>query len=151
FNVLRVLAVVLYSGALVVAFLAPDGGLIVVALAWTTAYAASGVVVLLVAVRSVLRQRADQPAPSVRTLFRFGLRGLFGWVSPIEGLRADQQAVGLLISPAALGLYVVGQSITNLPRFVAQSIGLVGYPHVASAPRDVGRLTMWRLFWLATA
>ena len=71
-------------------------------------------------------------------------------MSPLESLRLDQAVVGLLLSPVALGLYVVGVSFTNLPRFVAQSIGVVAYPHVA-AERDpvLARRSMWNLFWLS--
>jgi O-antigen/teichoic acid export membrane protein len=80
----------------------------------------------------------------------FGIRGLLGYVSPIETFRLDQAIIGLFLSPAALGLYVVGVSFTNLPRFLAQSIGMVAYPRIASAAdsRESYRLT-WRYFTLA--
>jgi O-antigen/teichoic acid export membrane protein len=41
-------------------------------------------------------------------------------------------------------------SFTNLPRFVAQGIGVVAYPHVA-AQRDpsLAQRSMWRFFWLS--
>jgi O-antigen/teichoic acid export membrane protein len=44
----------------------------------------------------------------------------------------DQLVLGLTLPSATLGLYVVASSLCNLPRFLAQSFGLVAYPHVAS-------------------
>jgi O-antigen/teichoic acid export membrane protein len=83
---------------------------------------------------------------------RFGVRGLLGYISPIESFRLDQAVIGLFLTPTALGLYVVGVSLTNLPRFLAQSVGLVAYPRIASvtALTEARRLS-WRYFWLALA
>jgi O-antigen/teichoic acid export membrane protein len=73
-------------------------------------------------------------------------------MSAVETFRIDQAVVGLFLSPVALGFYVVGLSITNLPRFLAQSIGMVSYPAVASAgDAGTGYRLMWRYFWIATA
>lgn len=80
-------------------------------------------------------------------MFGFGLRGMLGSVSPIETFRLDQAAIGLLLTPAALGLYVVGLAFTNLPRFFAQSIGMVAYPVIASRRAD-GWSSMWPFVWL---
>ena len=66
------------------------------------------------------------------SLLRFGIRGWLGTATPSEALRLDQVIVGLLLSPSALGLYVVGGSFSNLPRFIAQSVGLVAYPRIAA-------------------
>src|SRR5215207_4887551 len=61
----------------------------------------------------------------------FGAIGFLGTTSPVDTLQLDQLLVGLFLSPAALGLYVVGVAFTNLPRIFAQSVGYVVYPHVA--------------------
>ena len=46
--------------------------------------------------------------------------------------------IGLFLAPAALGLYVVAQAFTNLPRFISESVGAVAYPNIAaSADRRV--------------
>ena len=80
---------------------------------------------------------------------RFGLKALLGTLSPVDTIRLDQAVVGLFLNPVALGLYVVAQAFTNLPRVVATSIGVVAYPHVAAeAERDVARRAMWRFFAL---
>jgi O-antigen/teichoic acid export membrane protein len=50
-----------------------------------------------------------------------------------------------------LGLYVVGLAFTNLPYFVAKSVGLITFPWVASQPeKREARRTMWSLLWLTT-
>ena len=70
-------------------------------------------------------------------------------MSPIEALRLDQAFVGLLLTPAALGLYVVAQAFTNLPRVVAMSVGMNAYPHVASQSSEAeARRALWRYFFL---
>jgi O-antigen/teichoic acid export membrane protein len=84
---------------------------------------------------------------AIGRMIGFGLRGLPGAVSPLETLRLDQAVIGLFLTPAALGLYVVGLAFTNLPRFIAQSIGMVAYPHIAGR-RDNRSSSMWSFFWL---
>lgn len=76
-------------------------------------------------------------------IVKFGLKGVIGSVSPIDDIRVDQFVVGLLLDPRALGLYVAALAFCNLPRFVAQSIGTVSFPRIASAPsvRDAWALT----------
>jgi O-antigen/teichoic acid export membrane protein len=59
--------------------------------------------------------------------------------------------LALFLSPAALGLYVVGLAFTNLPYFIAKSVGLITFPWVASRPEEAdARRMMWSLFWLTT-
>lgn len=70
---------------------------------------------------------------SWRQMLGFGARALPASVSPIETLRLDHALVGLLLSPVSLGLYVVAQAFTNLPRLFAQAIGMIAYPETASA------------------
>jgi O-antigen/teichoic acid export membrane protein len=78
----------------------------------------------------------------------FGLRGLFVSGSPIEAVRLDQMALAIFLPAAALGVYVVGIAITNLPSFVSKSVGVVAFPTVAAekssekAQHMVGRYTL---------
>jgi FkbM family methyltransferase len=146
FNVLRLLPAVSYSALAFGAFLLGARGLPLFALLFVGSYAVIGAFTLATALqRSPPHRVADAPRAGV--LLRFGIRGLFGSVSPLETLRLDQAIVGLFLSPASLGLYVVGVAFTNLPRFVAQSIGVVAYPHV-TAQHDPARArrSMWRFF-----
>jgi len=90
--------------------------------------------------------------PSLSDLTRFGLKGFFGSVSPVESFRLDHAAVALFLNPVSLGFYVVAQAFINLPRFLADSIGVVAYPSVA-ARRDphMARRSLWRHFALGAA
>ena len=102
---------------------------------------------------SGLRFSRGEGTPSVdrRFLVSFGLRGLLSSLSAVDVLRPDQVVLALFLSPAALGLYVVGLAFTNLPYFVAKSVGLITFPWVASRPeKGDARRTMWSLFWLTT-
>ena len=104
-------------------------------------------------VRRVLNRRTVRPAEGdvhAAAVYRFGLKAVLGWVSSVEVLRLDQAVVGLFLSTASLGLYVVALSFTNLAWFVAQSVGMVGYPHIA-AERDGARAwqSTWRFVGLA--
>lgn len=154
FNLLRLLPFCAYSLAVAVAYMAGGAELEVVTLLWVATYLPA-VPLTVVWVRRGRRRRASAAAPSSSPspsrMVRFGARGLLGWASPVENLRLDQAVVGLFLSPAALGIYVVGQAFSNLPRFLAQNVGTVAYPGVARE-RDPGaaRRKLWRYFW-ATA
>ncbi len=66
-----------------------------------------------------------------RELLAFGRRGYLGYVSPVDTFRLDQLVVGFLLSPSALGIYVVGAAFTNFGRMVAMNIGLSATPEIA--------------------
>jgi O-antigen/teichoic acid export membrane protein len=85
-------------------------------------------------------------------MLKFGGKALFGSVSPIETLQLDQLFVGLVLSPAALGLYVVANAFTNLPRFVALGMGMVVYPRVAAIrDMELARRRVWKFAWITMA
>jgi len=88
--------------------------------------------------------------PSTRALVRFGLRAYVGSNYPVENFRIDQLLVAGMLAPAALGIYVVAYSFTNLPRFAAQSIGMVAYPRIAAGDR-AGQRRAARIISGATA
>lgn len=143
FNILRLLPSVTYSAMAILAILVDAGSLPQFALWFTGSYLAVSALTLTTALHRS-PPRAVPEAPQSSFMLRFGLRGILGAVSPMESLRLDQAIVGLVLSPAALGLYVVGVSFTNLPRFVAQSIGMVAYPHVTAEHDPASaRKSMW--------
>ena len=151
FNVFRTLPAGLYSVAVAVLFVAGAGDLPSVTVAWIATAALAAAATLAVALRGLPPAR-EGGRPAVSELLRFGLRGLLGWTSPVETFRLDQAVVGLLLSPAALGLYVVGLAFANLPRFVAQSIGYVAYPRVAAKRVErAARAELWHFFWVSVA
>ena len=153
FNVLRVAPVALYSGGAVAVFVSGSRSISLVAASW----AISWVVVAIATGWRVRGAVARLPSAEVgavsvgrRRIYVFGLKAILGWVSPVEVLRLDQAVVGLFLSTASLGLYVVALSFTNLARFVAQSVGMVGYPHIAAETSyRAARRSMWNFVALA--
>lgn len=136
FNIFRALSGCLYAGAALALFLLGIGSLVTVAIVLATSGLAVAGGALLIGVRGLpVSSDSDQSGLSKEMVW-FGLRGFLGSVSPFETFRLDQAVIGLLLSPAALGLYVVGLAFTNLPRLVAQSVGLVAYPYIASRQSD---------------
>lgn len=151
FNTLRTLPAATFSLAVLVIFVAGGGNLQSVALGWIASSVAVGALTLLIALRALPFRTARRQPSSLSAMLRFGLKGLLGWTSPIETFRLDQAIVGLFLSPAALGLYVVGLAFANLPRFLAQSIGYIAYPRVASRKGRAARAEMWQFFLLTVA
>jgi O-antigen/teichoic acid export membrane protein len=140
---LWLLPLLLYTVATVVLFALGENSLPLVTLAWTTAIAIGGASTLVAVVIGL--PVTSGPPPPRRGMIGFGLRSLLGSASPVETFRIDQAVVGLFISAAALGSYVVATAFTNLPRGLAVWLGAVAYPDVAARhdPRE-SRRTMWR-------
>jgi O-antigen/teichoic acid export membrane protein/O-antigen ligase len=151
-NVLRILPTTAYVAAVLVVFLLHSADLINVMTMWATVNFVGGFLALGVAVRGLPRVSASGHPPSRSQMTKFGLKGLFGTLSPIESFRLDQAVVGLFLNPVALGLYVVAQALTNLSRVVAATVGMVAYPQVASQsdPR-AARRALWRYFFFGVA
>jgi O-antigen/teichoic acid export membrane protein len=149
FNGLRLLPWLLYAIGVGALFVLGERAIVPVVGVLLAAYWISGGSCLLSGLRS---SRGAGPSPvGRRFLVSFGLRGLLSSISAVDVLRPDQVVLALFLSPAALGLYVVGLAFTNLPYFVAKSVGLITFPWVASATEKAdARRTMWSLFWLTT-
>lgn len=110
--------------------------------------------ITLATIRDLLGGKVDlgQRLPSIREMIKFGLKSLPSSAYPVESFRLDQLFASLALSPAALGIYVVASSFTNLPRFAAQSIGMVSYPNIAAlAAPDQRHKALWHFFWVTTA
>ncbi len=85
-------------------------------------------------------------------MLSFGVRGMFGSVPIVNAYRLDQAIVGLFLAPVSLGFYVVAVSFTNLPRFIAVSIGALAYPNIArERSLTEARRRIWRYQLLALA
>jgi O-antigen/teichoic acid export membrane protein len=137
---------------------------VVVAVLWLTGTASlvtiTGTLVVLTLLGGVWALRAARPRwqpktstePTVRDLASFGIRGFVGSSSPSETFRLDQVFVAGFLSTASLGLYVTASAFTNLVRLVAQSVGMVAYPAVASVADLVsGRRMVWlHVIWVGT-
>lgn len=152
FNILRAVPLVLYALGTLAVFASGTGTLPQIAAAWVVAYVLVGGTTLAVARRGTSAAPSSGPAPPRRQMMKFGLKGLLGWATPVEGLRVDQAVVGLFLSPALLGLYVVGLAFTNLPGFIAKSVGSICYPHVAQeSDPAAARRSMWRFVAVSVA
>ncbi len=152
FNITRSLPSFAYAASVLAVYLIGGGHLLAVTLCYVVSTATVGVATLTVAVRGLPQAAWPGHNPPLRDLVRFGSKALLGAVYPTETFQLDQAFVGLFLSRVALGTYVVGVSFTNLPRFMAQSVGLVSYPHVAHLrdPRQARR-AVWRFFWFVVA
>jgi len=148
FNLCRLAPAVLYALSAFAVFLAGKGTLLVITACYVGALLGGGVA-SVIALRGLGASPARARPPALKQMIKFGAKGFLGSASPTDGFGLDQAVVGLFLSSSALGLYVVGLAFTNLPRFVAQSIGMVAYPNVAARadPGDARR-TLWRFFWL---
>ena len=152
FNIFRAVPTTAYAAFVLLAFVLGLANIVVVMAIWAGANFLGGLLALGVAVRGLPRAASDGPIPSRRTMTGFGLRSLIGSLSPIEAFRADQAVVGLFLTPGALGLYVVAQAFTNLPRAAASSIGYVAYPRIAASPDDgEARRRLWKYFLVGAA
>jgi O-antigen/teichoic acid export membrane protein len=149
FNVLRSLNAALYLLGVVALWVVDKATLTPVALVFIAASVASAAATSLVVARLGPVGGASDEVPA-RRLVSFGVRSLVGSSPPVETFRLDQLLVGLVLSPIALGYYVVALAFTNLTRFVAQSIGAVTYPGVAAtADRSMRARLIRRDFGLA--
>ncbi len=147
FNVLRLIGPIGYAVAAAAAWILGYRSLIDMTITFSGAYVLAGVLTAIVVLRLELPPdgASRESHPALGEIVRFGMKGLLGAASPMETFRIDQSIVGLFLSPVSLGLYVSAVSFTNLPKFIAQSVGMVAYPYVARHPDEATRRrTMWR-------
>ena len=146
YNVLRLLPVLAYAAGVVVLFVTGVGDLVTVT-AVSVASTVGFALLSAATVRSTVRPDAARSGAGqlgFRPILGYGLRGYLGANTIIETYRLDQALIGLLLTPTALGYYVVGMAFTNLPKFIAQSVGIVAYPLIAGQPFEKARTTTWR-------
>jgi O-antigen/teichoic acid export membrane protein len=151
FNVLRSGPTVLYAFLLGAAWAVGATSLALVALLSVAPLGISGTVAFVL-VRREPRDNASENTDAIpfRELLRFGLRSFLGSVSPIDSFRLDQLIVAAMFSSSQLGVYVVGSAFMNLNRFIAQSIGMVAAPRVASeVTPDARRRAIWNVTLIA--
>jgi O-antigen/teichoic acid export membrane protein len=149
YNLLRLLPVVAYAAGVALLFVTGIGDLVLI----TAVSVASTVGFAILSVAVVRRGVGGAPGRArFRPILDYGLRGYLGANTIVETYRLDQVLIGLLMSPAALGYYVIGLAFTNLPKFIAQSVGIVAYPHIAAqASGASGRAALWRYLGLVAA
>jgi len=133
-NIVRTVGVSLYLVGVLVVVAVGRADLVGFAVGYVVAAAVAGTLTLVVALTGRTSGAGSGPAEVSRSaLMRFSLRGFLAWLSPISTFRLDQALIGVLLAPEALGLYVVGLAFTNVPTFIARSIGFIAFPQVAGA------------------
>jgi len=137
FNAARVLPSALYAVFVAGLFVMHRDSLMGIVLAWLVANIAT-TLLCYIGVYAYDDEPREHRGMGDREMFSFGLRGLFVSGSPVEAVRLDQMALAIFLPAAALGTYVVGLAITNLPSFVSKSVGVVAFPTVA-AEKDIAK------------
>jgi len=140
FNLLRNATVVLYMVALVGLVAVGNADLVSVSIAWVAANVVAGTVTIAVARRNPMLADEQSGRTTRVDMFRFGLRGWFGSLSPVTAFRLDQAVVGLFLAPEKLGLYVAALAFTNLPTFIARGVAMISLPQVARPGRHGGEV-----------
>jgi O-antigen/teichoic acid export membrane protein len=133
FNALRIAPAALFAFFAGLLLMFDSATVIDVVIAWVVANVLVAVPLLVISVRFAAGGRTSVARTGVRDAVAYGARAFVGSSSPSEVIRVDQLVVALVVSRAALGLYVVALAFVNLPRFVSQSVGMVAYPRLASA------------------
>lgn len=152
FNFLRLLPAVLFAGGVLALFAVGNQQIVSVVVLWMAATVMVGISTLTISLWTTRDAHAEAQAVERKELVRFGVRGLFGSVSPIEHFRIDQLVLAIFLAPAALGLYVVGLAFTNVFRFLSQSVGMVAYPSIAAhTDPSSARRTLWAFIWATVA
>lgn len=131
YNLFRAAPIPIYGAALVALVIAGMDGLLEFALAYTVIVSVVAVVGVVLVWRRMPPEGGEE-VPAGKFL-NYGIKGQIGSVSPLETFQIDYLVVGALAGPYWLGLYAGAMAFTNLPRFVAMSIGAVAFPRVASA------------------
>lgn len=143
FNFLRILAGALYLIGVLGLWAMNRATLTSITLATIVASIIAAAAIWVVVLREVLGADGGDEV-TTRPVVSFGLRSLVGSSSPLETFRLDQLLVGVVLSPVALGYYVVALAFTNLTRFIGQSIGMVTYPKVAATRDPISQLRILR-------
>lgn len=152
FNILRIAPNTIFAVAATVLLVSGAASFVRITLAWGASRTVLAPVSLLIAWRAAraAEDPGSGPAPETSWLLRYGRRAMWGTSSPVETYRLDQAVVALFLPPAALGFYVVALAFTSLPRFLAESVGMVASPIVAdSNTRGQAHHIMWRFFFVA--
>lgn len=127
----RTLPIAFYAGGVVVLWLAGAAQLPEFVALNTLVY--SGFAIAGIALVRRTLPPADGSTVETRSIVGYGAKGQIGQMAPLETFQLDVLAVGALGGPVVLGYYVGAMAFTNLPRFVALSIGTVVFPRVAAS------------------
>jgi O-antigen/teichoic acid export membrane protein len=109
-----------------------------IALSWVGANVVSGAISGLY-VRTCLKRHSRIPGlRATGDLLVFGKRAFFGSTTPIETFRVDQLLGAIFLSRSGMGLYVVAQALSGLPKILASNIGIVVFAGTARDNESTG-------------
>jgi len=150
FNVLRVAPNAAFALGVGALLLVGKDEFIAMAFAWAVSRGMFAPVTIRRARKEAERHQdpgAPDP-PETSWILRFGRRSMIGAAPPVEAYRIDQSVVALFLAPTSLGLYVVALAFVNLPRFIAQAVGMVASPLTSASESQAGaKRRMWQFFW----
>ncbi|CAB5084756.1 hypothetical protein D3OALGA1CA_1436 [Olavius algarvensis associated proteobacterium Delta 3] len=135
FNILRVLPLLAYTIILILLFNSDRGKITNIALIWSLSNLFIGSIIFIISnfgIKERVLINKKEPLPSRKEIAIFGIKGLFGWASPLDSFRVDILIGAVILSPHAIGLYVVGQAFTNLPKIISNSMGMIAYPTISN-------------------
>ena len=152
FNILRLLVPVLYTLMVLVAWVFDSADLFTIIFMWVAANILA-VFIILNKVTNVFRGEClvISDKLTVKEFYTFGLKGMFGAMTPLESFRLDHILAGIFLSPAMLGLYVVGQAFSNIPAFVSRSASMVAFPIISNKSKATGLKFVWKYFGAISA
>jgi len=142
FNIMRILPMAIYSVALLLIFINSEGSLPAITFSWSFLHLSVGLATLFFAIRFIKSNQGTSSSSNhskglrINDLLAFGLRGLLGSTSAFYTFRIDQLLIVGILSPAALGVYVVAQAFANLPVLIAQSVAMILYPLTSIAKNN---------------
>lgn len=143
FSVVRLIPPALYAMGVVLLIAIGSPSLTVIVIAYVASWMAGALVGWLVLLRGL--PATSEPAVVDRAeMARFGRRALLGGTSPVDDLQLDQLVVGFFVGARALGFYAAALAFTNLPRFLAQSVGLVASSRIAETRDEVAATALAR-------
>lgn len=131
FQALRLGLIVITGVGLVLTF---ELGVLEVGVAvgtYATAYAAIGLVALVV-LRRTCPQAPVFDSRFARTLIGFAVKSHTSSVSSFFNERLDQLVIAVFLAPAQLGLYVIAVTLTSLTNLVGYSVSAIALPVVAA-------------------
>lgn len=105
-------------------------------LAWAASIVLAAVVSITVLMVLGLPRASDERTRSMPEVRAFGARAFIGSMAPIDSFRLDQIFGAWWIGANGLGLYVVAQAFSTLPRILASNTGFVIYSDIAKGGRD---------------
>jgi len=151
FNILRLLVPVLYTLLVLAIWLFDIADLFVIVCMWLAANLIASVLIYKEFIRISRNIRLSSiEGILIQDVLKFGVKGMFGAVTPLESFRLDHVLAAFFLTPAMLGIYVVGQAFSNVPNFISRSASMVAFPIISNKTKSTGLVLIWKFFGVIT-